>query len=71
MSKRYKRRLKYAVQEYLRLERESGNMNSDNIVLVSTQSVHNLKKAYPNYFADSNKFIENLEKLVEKSFNKI
>lgn len=62
--------LEYAVQEYLRLERESGSMNSDNIVLVSTQSVHNLKKAYPNYFADSNKFISNLETLLEKSFNK-
>jgi len=62
--------LEHAVQEYLRLERESGSMNSDNIVLVSTQSVHNLKKAYPNYFADSNKFISNLETLLEKSFNK-
>lgn len=60
--------LEYAVEEYLRLERESGSMNSDNIVLVSTQSVHNLKKAYPNYFADSNKFISNLEILLEKKF---
>jgi len=65
-----KENLEQAVHEYLRLERESGDMNSDNIVLVSTQSVHNLKKAYPNYFADSNKFINNLEKLLEKSFNK-
>ncbi len=57
-----------ASEEYLRLERESGNMESDNIVLVSTLTVHNLKKAYPNYFADSNNFIENLEKLLELKF---
>ena len=60
--------MKLAIQEYLKLERESGNLNSDNIVLVSTQSVHNLKKAYPNYFADSKVFIETLEHLLEKKF---
>jgi hypothetical protein len=62
--------LEVAVNEYLRLERESGNMNSDNIVLVSTLSIHNLKKAYPNYFADSNQFIHNLEELLEQKFTK-
>jgi ppGpp synthetase/RelA/SpoT-type nucleotidyltranferase len=56
-----KNEMEMAIQEYLKLEKESGNMNSDNIVLVSTQSIHNLKKTYPNYFADSNVFIENLE----------
>lgn len=56
--------MEIAINEYLRLERESGNMNSDNIVLVSTQSVHNLRKTYPNYFADSKVFIDNLEKLL-------
>lgn len=62
--------LEVAVNEYLRLERESGNMNSDNIVLVSTLSIYNLKKAYPNYFADSNQFIHNLEELLEQKFTK-
>jgi len=60
--------MEIAINEYLKLERESGNMNSDNIVLVSTQSVHNLKKAYPNYFADSKVFIKNLEELLDKEF---
>ena len=60
--------MEMAIQEYLKLERESGNMESDNIVLVSTQSVHNLKKAYSNYFADSKVFIKNLEELLDKEF---
>jgi len=63
-----KNEMEMAIHEYLKLERESGNMNSDNIVLVSTQSIHNLKKTYPNYFADSKVFIENLEELLDKEF---
>lgn len=50
-----------AVEEYLKLERESGNIIRDNIALVSTRSVYKLQKAYPNYFADSGVFIEKLE----------
>jgi len=40
------------------------NSNSD-VVLVSTESVHSLKKAYPNYFADITDFTKNLEKILE------
>ena len=42
-----------AVSEYMKLEKESKNSENDNIVLVSTESAYNLKKTYPNYFADS------------------
>ena len=63
-----KNEMEMEIHEYLKLERESGNINSDNIVLVSTQSIHNLKKTYSNYFADSKVFIENLEELLDKEF---
>ncbi len=57
-----KNEMEMAIHVYLKLERESGNINSDNIVLVSTQSIHNLKKTYPNYFANSKVFIRLLLK---------
>lgn len=50
-----------AVSEYIKLEKESKNSDNDNIVLVSTESAYNLKKTYPNYFADSKYFIKQLE----------
>ncbi len=36
-----------AIAEYIKLEKESKNPNSDNIVLVSTESAYNLKKNLP------------------------
>jgi len=54
-----------AIAEYLKLERESSNPNTDNIVLVKTESAYNLKKTYPNYFTDSRFFIEQLKILLE------
>lgn len=38
-----------------------------NIVLVASESIANLKKAFPNYFADSQAFLENLTKVLEPS----
>jgi len=49
---------------YLKLERESTNPNTDNIVLVKTESAYNLKKTYPNYFTDSHFFIKQLKILL-------
>jgi len=39
-------------------------------VLVSAESVHGLKKAYPNYFADTTEFSKNIERILEAN-NKI
>lgn len=46
-----------AAEEYLQIEKKQ-RKNSDSIsALVSLNSLHNLKEAYPNYFADSKYFI--------------
>lgn len=41
---------------------EPGN----NVVLVSADSIHALKKAYPNYFMDTKEFVDTLEQLLKK-----
>jgi len=56
-----------AVNKYLKLEKAS-EIENDNIVLVSTESINNLKKAYPNYFADSKLFIKSIEKILNIKF---
>ena len=54
-----------ATEQYATLEKEfKENINRD-VVLVSAESVHGLKKAYPNYFADTGDFSRNLEKLLD------
>jgi ppGpp synthetase/RelA/SpoT-type nucleotidyltranferase len=47
-----------ATEEYLELERESSNDSSHDVVLVSAGSLKELKKAYPNYSADSKEFVK-------------
>lgn len=54
-----------AIAEYIKLEKESANASTDNIVLVKTESAYNLKKTYPNYFTDSHFFIEQLKSLLK------
>lgn len=58
-------KLDQATEKYAHLEKEfKGNINKD-VVLVSAESVRGLKKAYPNYFADTTEFSKNLERLIE------
>lgn len=38
-------------------------------VLISAESIHALKKAYPNYFADTSDFSRNLEKILKVNNN--
>jgi hypothetical protein len=52
--------LKRAERDYLSVEKaNSGNRERD-VVLVSVSSLESLKRAYPNYFADTHIFIETL-----------
>lgn len=51
-----------ASEEYRRLEQEITEDTMKNAVLVSADSVTELKKAYPNYFADTKVFLKNLKK---------
>lgn len=47
-----------ATQEYLNEEKKSAKIGTSVVALVSTNSIKDLKEAYPNYFADSTVFLE-------------
>jgi hypothetical protein len=54
-----------ATKKYSTLEKEFKDNPNKDVVLVSAESVRALKKAYPNYFADTSAFSRNIEKLIE------
>ena len=54
-------------EEYRRIEQEIAESTTQDVVLVSASSLNDLKKAYPNYFADTLLFIGNLEKALNSS----
>ena len=56
-----------AAEKYLILEKEAAKSARFVVALVSSSSVNNLREAYPNYFADSAVFLENI-KLIERKF---
>jgi len=55
-----------ATKEYLRLEKKAAENSKIVVALVSSQSIENLKEAYPNYFADSALFVYNLSEVAKK-----
>jgi ppGpp synthetase/RelA/SpoT-type nucleotidyltranferase len=55
---------------YLNEEKKNSKKSYMTISLVSTDKFENLKKAYPNYFADSRKFIENLQEILKQKQEK-
>jgi hypothetical protein len=55
-----------ATEKYLEKEKEKKN----NVVLVSATSLNNLKKAYPNYFADSTLFVKTMNSIIDKFIKK-
>jgi Region found in RelA / SpoT proteins len=57
--------LQKATEQYASLEKEFKDDGDKDVVLVSASSVHGLKKAYPNYFADTKDFSRNLEKIID------
>ena len=57
--------LQKATDNYTALEKQFRDINYKDVVLVSASSVHGLRKAYPNYFADTSDFVKNLEKIIE------
>lgn len=57
--------LKEATENYLNLERKAAMNSNYDAVLVSANSIANLKKAYPNYFADSKDFLKNLRRICD------
>lgn len=55
-----------AIKEYGEKEKEHKGDRQYDVVLVSVDGVKELKKAYPNYFANTNDFIIELEKIINK-----
>lgn len=54
-----------ATDYYNGLESEHKSDTSKDVVLVSAASVRDLKRAYPNYFADTGEFEKNIRKVYE------
>ena len=51
------RELERASGDYLAIEKQITGSNSD-AVLVSVDSIASLRRAYPNYFLDTQRFLE-------------
>ncbi|MCA0899128.1 RelA/SpoT domain-containing protein [Microbulbifer agarilyticus] len=58
-----------ATENYLEGEKDSAKNENLVVALVNVASIDNLKDAYPNYFADSSHFIENLRRVVIRKPN--
>jgi len=52
---------KIAEDEYIKAEKEASNKTSIAVALVSSNAVGDIRAAYPNYFADSARFLEHLK----------
>lgn len=62
--------LEDANKDYTEFEGKYETDSNVQIVLVSTDTIQELREAYPNYFLDTKEFIRNM-KLIEKRFNKL
>ncbi len=55
-----------AIKMYSEVERKIYGRKEYDVVLVGADNIVNLKKAYPNYFADTKEFIKLLTKIINK-----
>ena len=55
-----------ATNEYLEAEQRMQEVPGGNAVLVSAGSLDALKRAFPNYFLDTNRFLEEVERIIAK-----
>jgi len=53
-----------AFEEYVTAEQPDRDAPTANVVLVSVDSIHSLQSAYPNYYADTQSFLEALHEAV-------
>lgn len=56
--------LKIASKEYLKRERATREDETKDVVLVAASSIRALKEAYRNYFADTDEFLGNMNKVL-------
>jgi putative GTP pyrophosphokinase len=59
-----------ANKRYTELERDSTNGDLKQVVLVSTESIHELRDAFPNYFLDTKEFLKHMD-LIRIRFNEM
>jgi len=55
---------KKAISDYAKVEKRSQGKDEYDVVLVGVDAAKDLRKAYPNYFADTKEFLENLKKII-------
>ena len=48
----------------MQVEKELVEVENANAVLVSVQSLTELRRAYPNYFLDVRRFVEDLDRVI-------
>jgi ppGpp synthetase/RelA/SpoT-type nucleotidyltranferase len=56
-----------AIKTLERLEKKNRDRKEYDVVLVGADTTRDLKKAYPNYFADSEEFLEKLKNIINKA----
>jgi len=61
-----RKKLEQASKDYAKKEREIRGKEGADAVLVSVDSIHNLRRAYPNYFADTAMFLKILKDSIKK-----
>lgn len=59
-------KLAQANHRYLECEKKAKEQPEYDVVLVSAGSVHGLRVAYPNYFADSKQFLRHLGRVMQR-----
>jgi ppGpp synthetase/RelA/SpoT-type nucleotidyltranferase len=55
-----------AIMDYAKAEKRNQGKKEYDVVLVGVDAANDLRKAYPNYFADTKDFLENLKKILNK-----
>ena len=55
-----------AIEDYSKAEKRNKDKKEYDVVLVGVDATNDLKKAYPNYFADTEEFLENLKRILNK-----
>ncbi len=55
-----------AISDYAKAEKRNQGKKEYDVVLVGVDATNDLRKAYPNYFADTREFLENLKKVLNK-----
>lgn len=56
-----------AILDYSNAEKRNQGKKEYDVVLVGVDAANDLRKAYPNYFADTKEFLEHLQKIIAKA----